>query len=307
MNNPKCPLCSSSKTKFDLKSKDYFMLKGNSQDFSVHSCEDCKICFTTPFMNNEELGEYYPDDYNPYKSYSRFSGLLQKLKSLNDVKIIKRILHDKNKKILEVGAGSGMFLSLLKKEGYNVNGVEPSESGVKYAKMKFGIELESAYFEDYEFKNKYDLIIMFHVLEHFNDPITVIKKINENLNENGMLFIKVPRIDSWAAKTFRKYWSGYDLPRHRFHFSKEGLIKLLNDNNFQTTFFKSDLDPLNTVRAINYYSMFSKSKIKMFFFKVLNLFPHIIKLCFAIILDAIMIPFKSGRMTIIAKKISDEK
>ncbi|NOR45868.1 MAG: methyltransferase domain-containing protein [Candidatus Delongbacteria bacterium] len=302
MNNPKCPLCNSFDTKFDLKAKDYFMLNGNSPDFHVYCCETCKNSFTSPFMSNEELGKYYPDTYDCYKSHSKFSGFLQNLKSLNDVRIIKKTMHDKNKNILEIGSGSGMFLNLLKKEGYNVDGVEPSDSGVSYAKENYNLDLELAYFEDFEFKKKYDLIIMFHVLEHFNDPVSVLEKIKKNLNKDGILFIKVPRVDSWGAKIFRKYWSGYDLPRHRFHFSKNGLIGLLNKYSFHTILFKSDLYPLNTVRAINYYSMFSKNKVKKIIFKALNILPHIIKLCLAILFDIIMLPFKSGRMSIIVQK-----
>ena len=305
--NTICPLCSSSETRFFIKSKDYFMLNGNSQDFYIYSCGNCKNSFTIPFMNNEELSKYYPNDYDCYKSHNKFLGFLQKLKSYNDVKIIRKVLGGKGKNILEVGAGSGMFLNLLKQQNFNVDGVEPSESGMNFAKQEFDIELELAYFEDYQFKKKYDLIIMFHVLEHFNDPVSVLKKINENLNDNGILFIKVPRADSWAAKLFGKYWHGYDLPRHRFHFSKNGLIELLNKNNFKIKLFKSDFGPLDTVRAIKYYSLFSKNKLKKMTFKILNTLPYLIKLGLAVVIEILMFPFKSGRMSIIAKKISDEK
>ncbi|MDA3778779.1 MAG: class I SAM-dependent methyltransferase [Bacteroidales bacterium] len=307
MNNPKCPLCSSSKTKFYLKSKDYFVLNGNSPDFQIHCCDSCKNCFTIPYMTNEELSAYYPEDYNPYKSFSSFGGFLQKLKSLKDIRIIKNKLREEDKSILEIGAGSGMFLNLLKQHYNNIDGVEPSKSGVDYAKTQFNIDLEYTYFEEYEFKKKYDLIIAFHVLEHFTDPISILNKISINLSKDGLLFIKVPRMDSWAANIFGPFWHGYDLPRHRFHFSKNGLIELLKKNNFQITFFKNDVDPLGTVRAMKFFSLFSKNKITKWGFKILNLLPFIIKLFFATIFEIVMIPFKSGRMSIIAQKISDEK
>ncbi|MDA3838344.1 MAG: class I SAM-dependent methyltransferase [Candidatus Delongbacteria bacterium] len=258
-------------------------------------------------MTNEELSTYYPDDYDCYKSSNKFLGVLQKLKSYNDVRIIKKALPVSGKKILEIGAGSGLFLSFLKNEHYDVDGVEPSKSGVNYAKEKFNIDITMAYFEDYEFRKKYDMIIMFHVLEHFIDPISILRIINNHLNKNGLLFIKVPRTDSWSAKLLGKYWTGYDLPRHRFHFSKKGLIGLLKKNNYSIVLFKGDFGPLDTVRAIKYYSLFSKNKFKKTFFKILNSLPHIIKLFLSIILEIIMYPFKSGRMSIIAQKISNEK
>jgi len=301
----KCPICSSCSNELFIKSKDYFILNGKSEDFFVYFCRDCQNGFSYPFLNNEELSKYYPDDYDCYKSHKSVIGFIQKLKSGKDVRTIKRILKNKSKDILEIGAGSGLFLSLLKKASLNVSGIEMSYSGVKYAKETFGIDLEKCFFEDYRSSNQFDMIVAFHVFEHFNDPVTVLDKIKPMLKSGGYLYLKIPRLDSWPAKLIKEYWTGIDLPRHRCHFTKNGLIKLLNSKNFELEFFKSDYGPLDIIRAVKYNSEFSDNKFQRIAFNLLNALPFFIKLPGAVLLEIIMSPFKSGRMSIIARKIEE--
>lgn len=304
MNNLICPICNSASTKLFLEAKDYMVFKGNSELFSIYDCSNCKNGFSYPFLTNDELTKYYPDDYDCYKSHKSITGYIQKLKSGNDIKIIRKILKSSGKKILEIGAGSGLFLYLLKNESFEVYGIEPSISGLKYAKDNFGIELENFYFEDYEPSQKFDMIIAYHVLEHFIDPVSALKKMKTCLNEKGFLYLKLPRFDSWPARVYKSFWHGYDLPRHRVHFSKEGLIDLLKENDMEIVLFKGDYGPLDTIRAIKYYSQFSKNIPLKLFFKIINSVPNIIKLLLAVILEILMSPFKSGRMSIIARKIN---
>ncbi len=303
MNNLSCPICRSKNIELRITSKDYLMLKGDSEDFFVYLCKDCQNGFSYPFLNNDDLSKYYPDDYDCYKSHKSLTGLIQKIKAGKDVRIIKKILKGAGKGVLEIGAGSGLFLSLLKNASLNVTGIEMSSSGVKYAKETFGIDLEKCFFEDYNSSNRFDMIIAFHALEHFNDPVAVLDKIKPILKNGGYLYIKVPRLDSWSAKLYGKFWHGYDLPRHRFHFTKNGLTGLLKKQGFEIEMSKGDYGPLDTVRAIDYFSRFSKNKSVKLFFKVMNALPYPFKLLKATLVEIIMSPFKSGRMSIIVRKI----
>ena len=300
MDNPKCPICSSESTNLKIVSKDYLVLKGNSNDFSVYYCHGCSNGFSFPFMKNEELNKHYPDDYNCYKSHKGLSGYIQKLKSGNDVKIIKKTLKNTGKEVFEIGSGSGFFLSLLAEQGLKASGLEPSGSGVKYAKENFGIELENCFFEEYVSEKKYDLVIAFHVLEHFTDPVSALRKMKSLIKESGYLYLKVPRFDSWACKLYGKFWHGYDLPRHRTHFSKNGLIEILKAEGFETVMFKSDYDPLATIRFAVFNSF--KCEDKKILLRIFNRLPQNIKLLAATGVEIIMSPFKSGRMSIIARK-----
>lgn len=303
MSDLKCPICGSENNEIFIRSKDYFILKGNSDYFSVYFCKDCENGFSFPFMNNEELSKYYPDNYDCYKSHKSLTGYIQKLKAGNDIRIIRSILKNRENNILEIGAGSGLFLHLLKKRFFRVTGIEMSASGVKYAKENFDLDIEKCFYEDYNTERKFDMILAFHVLEHFNDPVTAINKMKSLLKENGYLFLKVPRLDSWAAKLYRKFWHGFDLPRHRTHFTKKGLFNVLESNGFKVVKFKSDYGPLDSVRAIEYFSRYSDSSPGNYIFKIINLMPVFLKLLSAIAVDFIMRPFKSGRMSIIARKM----
>lgn len=303
MNDVKCPICSSGNTELKVISKDYLVLKGDSDEFSVYFCRSCNIGFSFPFLTNAELNRHYPDNYNCYSSHKGLSGYIQKFKSGNDVGIIDKYLKGTGKEVFEIGSGSGFFLSLLSEKKLKVTGLEPSMSGVKYAKENFGIDLEHCFFEDFVSENKYDMVLAFHVLEHFIDPVRALRKMKIMIKENGFLYIKVPRLDSWPAKLYGKFWHGYDLPRHRFHFTKKGLTALLKNEGFETVMLKSDFDPLGTIRAINFFSKFSNNKPLKYLFKTVNIVPYIIKLCVAILIDVMMSPFNSGRMSIIARKI----
>jgi len=303
MNKTNCPICNSPNNELLIKSKDYFILNGKSEDFFVYFCKDCQNGFSYPFLKNDELSKYYPDDYDCYKSHKSITGLIQKIKAGKDVRIIKRILKNKGKDLLEIGAGSGLFLSLLKKASLNVSGIEMSSSGVKYAKETFDIDLEKCFFEDYNSSNQFDMIVGFHVLEHFNDPVAAIIKMRYNLKDGGYLYLKVPRLDSWPAKLIKEYWTGIDLPRHRIHFTKYGLINLLTSKGFDLEFFKSDYGPLDIIRAVKYNSEFSGSKCKRIAFRLLNALPFALKLPCSVLFEFLMSPFKSGRMSVIARKI----
>lgn len=297
----KCPICSSENNILKIVSKDHLVLKGNSEDFSVYFCRGCENGFSFPLMTSEELEEYYPDDYNCYKSHKGFSGYIQKLRSGSDIRIIKNFLKEKGKEIFEIGSGSGLFLSLLTNKGYIVSGLEPNISGVRYAKKYFDLDLEKCFFEDFQSSKKFDMILAFHVLEHFSDPVSALNKIKSLLKENGYLFLKVPRLDSWASKLYGKFWHGYDLPRHRVHFTKKGLTDLLKKEGFETVKFKEDFDPLASVRLIEFSASHSGNKCKLLMI-FLDRLPYILKLFLAVIFDCIMSPFKSGRISIISRK-----
>jgi SAM-dependent methyltransferase len=302
MSDLKCPICGSENNEIFIRSKDYFILNGNSDDFSVYFCKDCENGFSFPFMNNEELSKYYPDDYDCYKSHKSLTGYIQKLKAGNDIRIIRRILKNRENDILEIGAGSGLFLHLLKRRFFRVSDIEMSASGVKYAKENFDLDLEKCFFEDYNTERKFDMILAFHVLEHFNDPVTAINKMKSLLKENGYLYLKIPRLDSWPAKIISKYWTGFDLPRHRTHFTKNGLVKLLSSQGFKIEFFKPDYGPLDIIRAVKYNSEFSQNVLKKLTFRIFNSLPFLLKLPAAVFLEIILSPFKPGRMSVIVRK-----
>jgi SAM-dependent methyltransferase len=125
-----------------------------------------------------------------------------------------------NGAILDVGSGLGTYLLLLKALGWRVHGIEPGRNAARYAKDHFGLDVKSGYFEDAAFpENHFDVITMWHSLEHFSDPRSILLKANSLLKPGGVMLVGVPNYDSLDRKIFRENWNGLEIPLHLFHFT----------------------------------------------------------------------------------------
>ncbi len=269
--------------------KDYLVLQGNSPDFDVHYCVLCRTASSMPPMTNEELARYYPQEYGPYVPKKALAGFLQKLKYRSDLALLKKYRGACGGTLFEVGAGRGEFLREALAEGFEVRGLEPSEAGVRTAQDIYGIRLERGFVDDFNFGATYDCVAARHVLEHLNDPVQVLNKIFKNgLKPSGVLMLKLPRLDSWEARLLGKFWSGYDMPRHRVHFSREAIRKILSQIGFQEIKIYSELIPQDLARDIRSYRVYGKPGLLNFLLKVLS--------------AILLFPFGPGRMIIFARK-----
>lgn len=299
----KCPLCGETMRVLFTDGKDFFILRGQSPDFSIYFCDSCKIGFSYPILNEEELKEYYPDNYEAYVPKNNLLAILQIKKYKSDLKKIIQVAHsDKKLGLYEIGAGRGEFLNVAITENFNVNGSEPGLIGVKYAKENYRIELTNQYSDEIKFSQKYDIVVLRHVLEHINDFTGCLKNILDNgLTKDGVLFLKLPRTDSWEARFFGKYWHGYDLPRHRVHFTKKGIKKLLDNIGYSGICIKNEVVPYDTIRSIEYYGKCGQRKICKFLAKIFSSWPQLLKISLAY-LAGILLFYKAGRMVVFAKR-----
>lgn len=130
------------------------------------------------------------------------------------------------KKILDVGSGTGDFLYTCNKAGWNVFGIEPSSEARKIASEK-GIEVLD------EIKNlkekEFDVITLWHVLEHVENLFEYISLLKQKLKPNGTLIIAVPNYKSFDANYYKEFWAAYDVPRHLWHFSQQSIKKLFSN------------------------------------------------------------------------------
>lgn len=282
------------------KVRDYFILKGQSPDFKISYCPFCKIAFSLPWLTDEELAESYPPEYEAYNKRKLFLGFLQSIKYKNDLRFIKKKLNKNAVSLFDIGAGRGEFLAQAKNFGFSISGLEPSQAGRQAAKNLFSIDLSGGYAGELELKEKYDVITMRHVFEHLSDPGKILEKIRSGLADHGILFLKLPRLDSWEAKFFKKYWHGYDLPRHRFHYSRAGIVNLLKNSGFSQVEIIGENIPGDILRSLEYYNL-SESNLASGLIKIFLTLPDIIKLTLAQVVAIILSPFNSGRMIVTAK------
>src|SRR3970282_2277284 len=214
-----------SNKKHFLTVKDYSVSK---ETFDLYHDETLDMLITSPQPSLENLGKYYEsEDYISHTDNKRslFEKSYHFIKSIalkNKLNLINSLQPNKGK-ILDVGAGTGEFLSVAKNDGWQTIGVEPSEKAKAIAKRK-GVSFveQTSELENHSF----DVISMWHVLEHVPDLDKQIKELKRLLKPTGTLIIAVPNFKSFDAKHYGKFWAAYDVPIHFWHFSKTA-IKLL--------------------------------------------------------------------------------
>ena len=144
--------------------------------------------------------------------------LKKKLKLINSFKT-------EEKTILDVGAGTGDFLKVCKTGGWKITGIEPSDKAREYAESKNIVLYENLNQVE---NNQFDVITLWHVLEHIPNLVEYIKQLKKLLKPNGVLIIAVPNHKSFDAKHYKEFWAAYDVPRHLWHFSKTAISKLFS-------------------------------------------------------------------------------
>jgi 2-polyprenyl-3-methyl-5-hydroxy-6-metoxy-1,4-benzoquinol methylase len=214
-----------SNKKHFLTVKDYSVSK---ETFELYQDETLDMLITHPQPSLENLGKYYEsEDYISHTDNKRsfFEKLYHFIKNIalkNKLNLINS-LQSKKGRILDIGAGTGDFLSVAKNNGWQTVGVEPSEKAKAIAKSKGVLFVE----QTAELaNNSFDVITMWHVLEHVRDLDTQIKELKRLLKPSGTLIVAVPNFKSFDAKHYGKFWAAYDVPIHFWHFSKTA-IKLL--------------------------------------------------------------------------------
>jgi 2-polyprenyl-3-methyl-5-hydroxy-6-metoxy-1,4-benzoquinol methylase len=214
-----------SNKKHFLTVKDYSVSK---ETFDLYQDETLDMLITFPQPNLENLGKYYDsEDYISHTDNKRslFEKLYHSIKNIalkNKLNLINSLQPNKGR-ILDIGAGTGDFLLVAKKAGWITIGVEPSDRAKAIAINK-GISFveQTSELENHSF----DLISMWHVLEHVPDLENQIKELRRLLKPSGTLIIAVPNFKSFDAKYYGKFWAAFDVPIHFWHFSKTA-IKIL--------------------------------------------------------------------------------
>ena len=212
-----CPICSRQEIHAELKAKDYTV---SEEEFEIWECDNCSLRFTQGIPMEEEIGKYYQSE--SYISHSNtkkglFSTAYQLVRryALKMKKtLIERDAGIKGGRLLDIGCGTGEFLDIMQQGGWKVKGLEPDEGARAQAQKLIG---DHVYEPDQLFQESaptYDVITMWHVLEHVHELQAYVKKIREILSPDGTLFIAVPNYQSKDADTYQEHWAAYDVTRH---------------------------------------------------------------------------------------------
>lgn len=217
--------------KYFLKCKDH-TVSGNEYELRYDQKNEMLVTFPQPDVH--ELPEFYKSEKYISHTDSRQSFLdkiYQWVKTYMIDKKLKWIEEEKKGRgrLLDIGAGTGDFLSRANSKGWNVTGVEPSLQARDLSSKK-GIVLEE------ETKSlpseSFDVITMWHVLEHVTDLDNQIKELRRLLKHDGLIIIAVPNFKSYDAQKYGEFWAAYDVPRHLWHFSKEAIKNIFSPHGF---------------------------------------------------------------------------
>lgn len=260
----KCLICQSPYYKFlfttsNVHGRHHY----GKQKFKFYECSKCKCIFPKVNVNQNFYKKFYPEKYNLK------SPLLEKIWSSMNYFYKKKFL-PRQGTLLDVGCGQGNYLKSLpttiKATGIDLN-----------ISSKTHLNIIEGDYNKYKFSQKYDIITFWHSLEHFSNPLQVIKKSISLLNEHGQILISIPNTNSLAFKLGQNIWFHLDSPRHLF---------LPNNKNIQNLFPKNN-----------------QIKIKYFLFEFpLDLFWSLKKFPYLRIIYPLLKIFDHETMTVIYQK-----
>jgi 2-polyprenyl-3-methyl-5-hydroxy-6-metoxy-1,4-benzoquinol methylase len=226
-----CPVCKHTGFSEYLKVTDHFLSR---EQFTIVSCDHCGFRFTNPRPDKNEIMRYYESaDYISHNAKKKdlLSWVYKVVRSVNvrnKYNLIKR--HSKGNRLIDIGCGTGELLDYCSGKGYQVTGIEPNETARNFAVQTHGLAVYPESYLDDPGIGKYDIVTLWHVLEHVHELANRMQQIHKLLDKEGTLIIAVPDSDSWDAVHFSEYWAALDVPRHLYHFTPDTL-KLLAENN----------------------------------------------------------------------------
>jgi 2-polyprenyl-3-methyl-5-hydroxy-6-metoxy-1,4-benzoquinol methylase len=232
----KCLVCGSDEFTTVLTCKDHFLTK---EIFNIVECKKCGFRFTNPRPDANDIYKYYESEN--YISYSHskkgiINFLYQIIKNHSlkqKFNLINKYKTSSGKKILDIGCATGDFLNVFKKNNWLTYGIEPNEKVRNHAVALYNLnikdEKELSKLED----NSFDVITMWHVLEHVHQLDKRITEVKKLLKKDGILIIAVPNYKSLDADIYKEFWAGYDIPRHLYHFSQSSIKNLFEKYNFK--------------------------------------------------------------------------
>jgi 2-polyprenyl-3-methyl-5-hydroxy-6-metoxy-1,4-benzoquinol methylase len=212
-----------------ISTKDYFK---SQEAFDLVLDSSREILITTPQPAPEDLAGYYQSQ--AYISHSNTQkgivpflyAMVQKWSLKNKTNLINSLSNHKGT-LLDIGAGTGNFCETSKQNSWEVYGVEPSEKAREIAAKK-NIFLHQS-IEDFK-GQQFDVVTLWHVLEHLPDLENTITAIQKLLKPKGVLIVAVPNFNSFDAKHYKRFWAAYDVPRHLWHFSQNSMSQLFSEN-----------------------------------------------------------------------------
>jgi 2-polyprenyl-3-methyl-5-hydroxy-6-metoxy-1,4-benzoquinol methylase len=229
-----CPACASNKIAAQLTAKDYTV---SHKEFSIWHCQNCTLNFTQDVPAQHNIGPYYQsDNYISHSDTKKgFINTLYHTVRKRTLAVKKNLVIAETGiatgKILDIGCGTGAFLHTMQTAGWQITGLEPDETARKKAQELYQLQPATPEKLFEQQPASFNVITMWHVLEHVHELHNYIKQLEKLIAPNGKIIIAVPNYTSNDAAVYKAYWAAYDVPRHLYHFSPAAMRQLLGQHN----------------------------------------------------------------------------
>jgi len=209
--------------------------------FRLSSCAGCHTLFLDPPPAEAEIPGFYPPRYwwaAPSGSLTRLEAAYRRLALHDHIAFVERAVasagaESARVRLLDVGCGPGTLLGILKSRGRHVIGLDLSPEAAGIAARENGVPAVTAALENACFPDAcFDVVTMFHVLEHVLDPRAVLMEVSRLLRPGGRIVLQVPNIDSWQSRLLGVRWWGLHVPRHIVNYSAQSVQQLVGSTGF---------------------------------------------------------------------------
>jgi 2-polyprenyl-3-methyl-5-hydroxy-6-metoxy-1,4-benzoquinol methylase len=231
-----CPVCESSNIQKVLTAIDQTVTK---EAFDIWECSVCTLRFTQNVPDENSIAPYYQSaDYISHSEtkqgvVNRLYHTVRDFTLQQKFKLVRSFTKKEKGNILDIGAGTGAFLQVMRSHGWVIKGLEPDETARKNAKQIHNILLEPLKNLALLPAKAFDAISLWHVLEHVHQLKEYFVLFQQLLSDNGVLFIAVPNYTSTDATLYGRDWAAYDVPRHLYHFSPKSMEVLTKKYGFR--------------------------------------------------------------------------
>ena len=205
--------------------------------WSYLRCPVCGLVLLHPVPDDRVLHQYYNDSYEvDFNSY--FKGVQRRSRTILD-ELAKRFPN--RGRLLEVGCSYGGFLAEARREGWDVTGIELSQTAANHARERLGLRVLSGSLPDQlqQLGEQYEVLALFHVIEHVPNPILLLESCRKLIKPGGLLVLKTPNVASAIAKVTGASWHWVSPPAHLYLYSPATLSKLLTKSGYQALTLQS--------------------------------------------------------------------
>ena len=207
-----------------------FFTDNNIHHSDLVKCLGCGHRYSI-FNDTTNLAALYED--KQYKVIDTRGSISDYIVLVDSKRILRSIdkISDSTSRLLDFGCGKGAFMNIARNRGWETKGVETAESRADFAKNIFDLDVDTEFYVNGTIGDApFDVISLFHVVEHLPDPKHLLKNlVDHNLKDDGLLVIEVPLYESFQSRLAKQKWLHLDHHYHLSHFSEDTLDRLANE------------------------------------------------------------------------------